>query len=211
MNNGHPTVEIAKKLKIPIIADIELMQIIGLDNFSIGITGTNGKSTTTKFISDSLSFKRFREAKACGNIGIPFSELNIKKKTLLVTECSSFQLSKIYDLRFDISILLNISSDHLDWHFSYNEYIKSKMRIFKNQTSKDHAIICVDDQICENISANFEKNFKSNLIIVSSEKKVKHGIFLSENKNFIIIQNTIINKKIKINKKNIDTHNQVKS
>ena len=169
--NPHNAIVIAKSLGIPIISDIELIHLLGLKNYLIGITGTNGKSSTTKFITDSLRYKKFLDSQACGNIGIPFTELEIKDDSVLVIECSSFQLSKIINLRFRISILLNISSDHIDWHKTFKNYINSKEKIFKNQTSSDHAIICIDDKICNNIARQFKKKYKSNLIKISVKKK----------------------------------------
>ncbi len=199
--NPHNVIVIAKSLKIPIISDIELIHLLGLKNFLIGITGTNGKSSTTKFITDSLRHKKFLDSQACGNIGIPFTELEIKHDSVLVIECSSFQLSKIINLQFGIAILLNISSDHLDWHRTIENYIKSKEKIFKNQTLSDYAIICIDDEFCNNIASQFKKKYKSNLIKISVKKKITDGIFLKESKGYIKIVNSISSDNITINKK----------
>lgn len=204
LTNPHNAIVIAKSLKIPIISDIELIHLLGLKNYLIGITGTNGKSSTTKFITDSLRHKKFLDSQACGNIGVPFTELDIKDDSFLVIECSSFQLSKIINLRFGIAILLNISSDHLDWHKTFENYINSKEKIFKNQTSSDHAIICIDDEICHNIASQFKKKYKSNLIKISIKKKITDGIFLRESKDYVIIVNYLSSDNIKINKKFIN-------
>ena len=204
LTNPHNAIVIAKSLGIPIISDIELIHLLGLKNYLIGITGTNGKSSTTKFITNSLRHKKFLDSQACGNIGIPFTELEINDDSVLVIECSSFQLSKIINLRFDISILLNISSDHIDWHKTFKNYISSKEKIFKNQTSSDHAIICIDDKICNNVAQQFKKKYKSNLIKISIKKKITDGIFLKESKDCITIINSISSDNIKINKKSIN-------
>ena len=204
LTNPHNAIVIAKSLGIPIISDIELIHLLGLKNYLIGITGTNGKSSTTKFITNSLRHKKFLDSQACGNIGIPFTELEINDDSVLVIECSSFQLSKIINLRFDISILLNISSDHIDWHKTLKNYISSKEKIFKNQTSSDHAIICIDDKICNNVARQFKKKYKSNLIKISIKKKITDGIFLKESKDCITIINSISSDNIKINKKSIN-------
>ena len=204
LTNPHNAIVIAKSLKIPIISDIELIHLLGLKNYVIGITGTNGKSSTTRFITDSLRHKKFLDSQACGNIGVPFTELEIKDDSVLVIECSSFQLSKIINLRFGISILLNISSDHLDWHKTFENYINSKEKIFKNQTSSDHAIICIDDEICNNIASKFKKKYKSNLIKISVKKKITEGIFLRQSKDYIMIINSISSDNIKISKKLIN-------
>ena len=202
--NPHNAIVIAKSLKIPIISDIELIHLLGLKNYLIGITGTNGKSSTTEFITNSLRHKKFLDSQACGNIGIPFTELEINDDSVLVIECSSFQLSKIINLRFGISILLNISSDHIDWHKTFKNYISSKEKIFKNQTSSDHAIICIDDKICNNVARQFKKKYKSNLIKISIKKEITDGIFLKESKDCITIINSISSDNIKINKKSIN-------
>ena len=77
----------------------------------------------------------------------------------LAIEISSFQLDKIKKLKFQISILLNLSKDHIDWHGSWKEYVKSKLRIFKNQDKKCYAIICIDDKNCQQITETFNENF----------------------------------------------------
>ena len=181
-----------------------MIHLLGLKNYLIGITGTNGKSSTTKFVTDSLRHRKFLDSLACGNIGIPFTELEIKDESVLVIECSSFQLSKVIDLRFDISVLLNISSDHIDWHKTFKNYINSKEKIFQNQTSSDHAIICIDDKFCNNLALQFKKKYKSNLIKISVKKKIIDGIFLKESKNYITITNSISSENIKINKKSVN-------
>ena len=204
LTNPHNAIVIAKSLGIPIISDIELIHLLGLKNYLIGITGTNGKSSTTEFITNSLRHKKFLDSQACGNIGIPFTELEINDDSVLVIECSSFQLSKIINLRFDISVLLNISSDHIDWHKTFKNYISSKEKIFKNQTSSDYAIICIDDKICSNVARQFKKKYKSNLIKISIKKKITDGIFLKESKDCITIINSISSDNIKINKESIN-------
>ena len=146
----------AKNSKVKIISDLELIEIFKAKNLKIGVTGTNGKSTTTKFIQSSLLLKKKRII-ACGNIGLPIGDV-IKKSSssdIFVIEASSFQLDKIFSLKFDISILLNISKDHLDWHGSLKNYINSKLNIFKNQDKSCFSIICIDDSNCKKIAQNF--------------------------------------------------------
>ncbi len=201
LKNPHYAIKIAKSLNIPIISDIEVIHLLGLKNYLIGVTGTNGKSSTTKFITNSLRHKNFLNSQACGNIGIPFTELEIKENSVLVIECSSYQLSKINNLRFSLAILLNISSDHIDWHKSLSNYIDSKEKVFKNQTSSDHAIICIDDKICNKIANEFKTKYKSKLIKISVKKKLSDGVFLRESKNYLTINNSISQEHIKIDKK----------
>ena len=133
LKKPHIAIKLAKGLNIPIISDLEIINLLALKNFIIGITGTNGKSSTTSFIVNSLRYKNFIDAKACGNIGIPFTDLKINKDSVLVYECSSYQLAKVEKLRFNIAVLLNLSPDHIEWHLNLKNYIRSKKNIFKNQ------------------------------------------------------------------------------
>tara|TARA_B100000287_G_scaffold118652_1_gene110585 strand:- start:2703 stop:4097 length:1395 start_codon:yes stop_codon:yes gene_type:complete len=200
--NKHPAVEKAKKMNIKIISDLEILNIYKLPNYKIGITGTNGKSTTTKFIEKSLLSQKIRVI-ACGNIGLPVTEIipKLKKNNVLAIEASSFQLDKIDTLKFDISILLNLNNDHIDWHKSFDKYKKAKLRIFENQNKNDYAVICIDDKETKRISENFEKKFNSSLIKISTEKRVDDGIFLEDSKNGIKIYNNLNSEKIFIKKR----------
>ena len=161
------------------------------------MTGTNGKSTTTKFIQLSLLSKTQRIV-ACGNIGLPIGDV-IKKTNdndILVVEASSFQLDKVDSLKFDISILLNISKDHIDWHGSFKNYKDSKIKIFNNQDKNCFSIICIDDSSCKKIALNFNKKFSSKLIKISTKQKLKDGIYLEYQKEGILIVNKLNNEKI---------------
>ena len=174
--------------------------IFDMKNLKIGVTGTNGKSTTTKFIQSSLLSTKQRII-ACGNIGLPVADV-IKKSNyndIFVVEASSFQLDKIYSLKFDISILLNISKDHLDWHGSLNNYKKSKLNIFRNQDKNCFSIICIDDGHCKKVAQNFDKNFASKLIKISTKQKIKDGIYLEYQTEGVLIVNKINNEEIFFN------------
>ena len=192
----HKAVQIAKSLRIRIITDLEFLKIFNFKNYLIGVTGTNGKSTTTHFINKVISHDNRFDAKACGNIGIPFTSLNINKKTILIVEASSFQLAKIDKLKFNHAFLLNISKDHIEWHGTMENYIKAKLRIFKNQDSNCYAVVCVDDVYTNKIAANFKKMFNSNLICISCNKFKNVDIFLKTTKSEIKIFNNISNQKI---------------
>ena len=192
-----PIIQNAKQNKVKIISDLELIEIFKEKNLKIGVTGTNGKSTTTKFIQLSLLSKT-QKITACGNIGLPIGNV-IKKSNssdIFVVEASSFQLDKIDSLKFDITILLNISKDHLDWHGSFNKYKESKINIFRNQDKNCFSIICIDDSNCKNIALNFNKKFTSKLIKISTKKKIKDGIYLEFQKEGILIVNRLSDEKI---------------
>ena len=199
-----PIIEKAKNNKVKIISDLELIEIFNKKNLKIGVTGTNGKSTTTKFIQSSLLSKE-KKIIACGNIGLPIGDV-IKKSNssdIFIIEASSFQLDKIYSLKFDISILLNISKDHLDWHGSLYKYTKSKLNIFRNQDKNCFSIICVDDDNCKKIAQTFNKKFSSKLVKISTKQKIKNGVFLEHQKEGFVIVNKLSNEKIFFNYNNL--------
>lgn len=108
----------------------------------IGITGTNGKTTTTEMLAQMLNTCGQRTI-ACGNIGKPLSEIALEKRALdvLTVEVSSFQLETITTFRPSIAIWLNFAPDHLDRYRSVAEYRAAKLRIFENQTADDVAVV----------------------------------------------------------------------
>ena len=185
-------------MNIKIVTDLEFLKILNIKNKLIGVTGTNGKSTTTFFISQILSYKNFLDSRYCGNIGTPFSDLKINKKTLLVVEASSFQLAKINKLNFDYAFLLNVSKDHIEWHGTFKKYIDSKLNIFKNQTKNNFAVICIDDIHCKRVACNFKKNFKSKLILISCKYSENVDVYLKTENNKIKIFNNISKEEIEI-------------
>ena len=144
ISNDHKTVSLAKKYQCEIISDIELIKFISNEVFLIGITGTNGKSTTTKLVEHVLKENK-KNSFSAGNIGIPISKLKLKQHilTYLIVEASSFQLERIIELKFNISVLLNISNDHIDRHKNISNYIAAKSNIFKNQSGNDFSIISI--------------------------------------------------------------------
>ncbi len=187
----HQAILLAKKLNIKITTDIELLMLFASKNFLIGVTGTNGKSTTTHFINQTLSYNNLFNSKACGNIGVPFTDLKINENDVLVVEASSYQLSKINDLCFNIAILLNLSVDHIEWHGSMKKYSNSKLRIFENQSNNCFAIISIDDINCKKIASDFSKNFNSKLIRISCRKNKYADITLNKNNKDIRITNKL--------------------
>ncbi len=109
----------------------------------IGVTGTNGKSTVTALIAHLL------DCPALGNIGIPLITSVLNPPPILVVELSSYQLATCTTFCPDISIILNISPDHLDWHKSMDHYAKSKLKICQNQTSQHTCILPEKDPILD--------------------------------------------------------------
>ena len=123
-----------------IITDLDLFYLTNSKFKSIVITGSNGKSTTCKIIYHLLKKNNFKVGMG-GNIGTPILNLKVKKNIFLVIEASSFQLSHSKFIHPNYAILLNITNDHLDWHGSMNEYVKSKFKIFNLKKKKNFALI----------------------------------------------------------------------
>lgn len=125
-----------------VISDIEFVYSFIKDSIIIAVTGTNGKSTTTSLLGEIL-LKDGKDVFYGGNLapGKPAIEAVWLKRKFNIFEVSSFQLARIKDFKPHIGVLLNISYDHLDWHRSFEEYQRVKMRIFENQTEKDYCVI----------------------------------------------------------------------
>lgn len=144
-----PETEIVRKLKdagAEIISELELAYRYAKGKF-IAITGTNGKTTTTTLAGEIFKNAGF-DVRICGNIGRPVSESleNSNEDTYFVTEVSSFQLEAISKFKPFISIILNITEDHLDRHKTMENYIAAKCRVFENQDERDSLIYNADDE-----------------------------------------------------------------
>jgi len=137
--------------QIPVISEIELAYRFKGDSKIIGITGSNGKSTTTSLIYHICKTAGI-DCALVGNIGYSFAkQIAEAPKGLYVAEISSFQLDDIKDFRADISVLLNITEDHLDrYDYKFENYINSKFRIIQNATAKDYFIYNADDEVVTN-------------------------------------------------------------
>ncbi len=144
----------AIKNNLNVISEIELAYQM-FPRKIIAVTGTNGKTTTTTIIGEILK-SNFKNVIIAGNIGYPLIEACAKttKDTIVVAEVSSYQLEGIKNFKPFISICLNIGEDHLDWHGSFENYIRAKGKIFKNQRENDFAILNFDDKNVRLISEN---------------------------------------------------------
>ncbi len=183
----HFNHEILLKFKdIEVINDIELAYIFLQENKIktkiIAITGTNGKTSTSLFIKHLLSSVPFK-CKVAGNIGIsPLKVLNeYKELDFLILELSSFQLKNIKDFKANISIILNITPDHLNLHGSFEDYVESKKNIYKNSSKNDFLLVkpkvyekflknesIVPKVITNNVNENIkEKIDKKNIVSIN--------------------------------------------
>ena len=131
-----PLVAAARERGVPVWSEIELASRL-LPNPILGVTGTNGKTTTAEWLGFMLG------APVAGNVGRALSELDgkVEPEQLVVVELSSFQLEDIDRFRPRIAVLLNLEPDHLDRHGSFQAYRDAKLRIFENQTEADAAVV----------------------------------------------------------------------
>ena len=131
-----PLVAAARERGIPVWSEIELASRL-LPNPILGVTGTNGKTTTAEWLGFILG------APVAGNVGRALSELDgeVDPDQLVVVELSSFQLEDVHEFRPRIAVLLNLEPDHLDRHGSFDAYQAAKLRIFENQAEDDTAVV----------------------------------------------------------------------
>ena len=131
-----PLVAAARQRGIPVWSEIELASRL-LPNPILGVTGTNGKTTTTELLGAMLG------ARTAGNVGTALSELvgDVPADTWIVCELSSFQLEDVERFRPRIAVLLNLEPDHLDRHGDFESYRVAKLRIFESQTDDDVAVV----------------------------------------------------------------------
>ena len=185
------TAAIIKQLihkQIQIISEIEFASKF-TDATIIGVTGSNGKTTTTTIIYEILKSEN-TDVDIAGNIGVSFaSKVAASNTKNYVLELSSFQLDGIINFNPHIAIMTNLSPDHLDrYNNSFENYIKSKFNIIKNQSEKDYFIYDLEDvKIVEFIKNNIHK-IKSNLLPFSTTKTIDSVTYL-EDKNIISIIN----------------------
>lgn len=171
----NPLVELALQKGIPVLTEVELAYQISEADF-IGITGSNGKTTTTTLIDEILEAGG-KSPLIAGNIGQVSVEVAQKatSSNIMVTELSSFQLMGIESFRPKISVLLNIFEAHLDYHGTVEDYAKAKAAIMKNQTNEDFAVINADDAVI----MDMVQHSKATIIPFSVTKKVD-GAYLKD-------------------------------
>lgn len=191
--NRHKMLDISTKTQAELVCDVEIFYNFNCANNNfIGITGTNGKSTTTSLIG--FIFEKLNiPSQIGGNIGIPCFDMpqNVKDFSYIL-EVSSFQLDLIKKTKFSIACLTNITPDHIDRHGSLENYIAAKKRIFNNQNNQDFAIIGIDNEISSQIYNEFlSQNFKAQLIAISTRSfdKNRQGVYIVNNFVYINLFN----------------------
>lgn len=169
----------ALELNIPIITEVEVATSVMKAHF-IGITGTNGKTTTTSIIHEMLSANRAEgSAYAIGNIGVPASQvaLDLEEADDVVMELSSFQLMGTPTIKPEIALITNVTSAHLDYHGSQAEYEEAKMNLLKNQTADDVVIYNDDDAHLKDL---VHKHSRATLLPFSRTNYLADGISVKD-------------------------------
>src|SRR5947208_1925172 len=171
-----PLLQAARAKGVAIWSEVELADRF-LKGRLIGITGSNGKTTTTSLIEHILKGAGFSTILA-GNIGTPLISRveQTSDDTITVAELSSFQLELIETFRPNISVFLNLTPDHLDRHHTLEEYGRAKARIFENQTEADSAVLNADDP-----GATPYAPAKPQVFWFSRKQRVAEGAFVKEN------------------------------
>lgn len=182
-----PSAEIlikAKSLGIKILSEVEAASYFCAVPI-IAITGTNGKTTTTELIGAILKTAG-KNTLVCGNVGLAFSEVieSINENSIVVLEVSSFQLENINSFKPEVAMILNVTSDHIDWHGSMENYINSKYKINKNQNENDLMIINYSDEILKNNIDNFKGQISAFCDVDFTDRKIKYKSYLKDGKIF---------------------------
>ncbi len=178
--HSHPMIDRARDADCQIVCDLELLTRVETDARYIGITGTNGKSTTTALIGHILSETGIANAVG-GNIGAPGLDLPAMGASgVYVLELSSYQLELLPTAIFDIAILLNITPDHLDRHGGMDGYVAAKQRIFDGQRSGQTAIVGIDDAPSRGMFEGLRDGSDATLIPLSTHEACPGGIYVSE-------------------------------
>ena len=140
-----------KKNRIKIITELDIFYLSYPNIKKVTVTGTNGKSTTSKLLYDILK-DHGKDVRLTGNIGNPtLLEKNLNNNTLFIIEASSYQLEYSKFFKSEYSIILNLSPDHLERHGSFKNYIKAKFKLIQNQSKNDYAFIEKKNYLINNL------------------------------------------------------------
>jgi UDP-N-acetylmuramoylalanine--D-glutamate ligase len=183
---GAEPIRQAGLLGLPVASEVELAYALkapGVD--LVAVTGTNGKTTTTSLLQYIFA-QAGKKSIAGGNIGVPLTTLiDGMEEGVVTVEVSSFQLETTINFRPHLCGLLNITPDHLDWHKSFDNYVKAKTRIFANQTSDDFAVLNYEDQAIREIAPMC----KARVVFFSTDRVLPDGAFVEDNHIKVILGN----------------------
>lgn len=175
------TAQKAKALGVEVIGEVEQASRLYKGKW-VGVTGTNGKTTTTTLLGEMLATLPVKTAVG-GNIGFALSKEteNLDANSYIAAELSSFQLEGIKSLRVNIALILNITPDHIERHGNMTNYIAAKANIFKYQTKDDVLVLNADDPIVK----GFATGAKAKVCFISCKEILPSGVYI-ENGNFVI-------------------------
>ena len=173
----HPAASRARDAGVDIISDVEVLVRAQRNAGYVGVTGTNGKSTTTALIGHILEANGMR-VQIGGNLGMPALELEaIERPGFYILEMSSYQLELTQSAEFDVAVLGNISADHLDRHGGLDGYTAAKKMIFQSQRAGAIAVIGVDDERCANIFHDLKTAGHLKVIPISGQQDIAGGVY----------------------------------
>lgn len=170
-----PFVNKVRDMGVTIWGEIELAYRLGKGRV-IGITGTNGKTTTTALTGEIMK-NYFESTFVVGNIGIPYTNIaaETKDESVIVAEISSFQLESIEDFHPVITAVLNITPDHLNRHYTMENYTNVKMSITKNQNPDEICVLNYEDEILRREASKV----KNKVVFFSSKTSLDNGVCLN--------------------------------
>ncbi|MCU6709470.1 UDP-N-acetylmuramoyl-L-alanine--D-glutamate ligase [Paenibacillus sp. J5C_2022] len=167
-----PPVQAALAQGVEVVTEVEVASLLSKAPI-IGITGSNGKTTTTTMIGELLEAVGFHPVVA-GNIGTPLCEavMDTPEDHWIVAELSSFQLKGTAEFRPRVALLLNVSETHLDYHGDMADYVASKRKLFANQRDGDTAVLNWDDPVCRSIG----DGLTSRILPFSLYERLENGV-----------------------------------
>ena len=192
-----------KNLK-KVVTDLDIFYSHYSKNKNITITGTNGKSTTAKILFDVLKNQK-KDVRLTGNIGNPIlNEKKVTSKTIFVIEASSYQIEYSKNFKANYAVILNITPDHLERHGTFSSYVKTKLKLIRNQTSKDYSFLNVNNILLKK-KIN-KKKLNSKIINVNIKPrnqnllKIKNTYFLTEGNKENLLHVFAVAKKLGVKK-----------
>lgn len=173
----------AREAGVRIIGELELGYLLAKGHF-YGITGTNGKTTTTALTGEIFKAAS-KHTHVVGNIGLPVVEMapQSDENTCFITEISSFQLESIQSFKCDIAAVLNLTPDHLNRHKTMENYIDAKCRIFENHDDSGLIVLNYDNELTRRLA---ERPHSGQVVFFSRTEQPENGVFVKNNE--IVVQ-----------------------
>ncbi len=165
-----------------VIGEIELAYQFAKGKI-VGITGTNGKTTTTTLVGEIMK-SHYDEVFVVGNIGIPFTDTadQTSENSVTVIELSSFQLETIDSFHADVSAILNLTPDHLNRHLTMERYAECKFKITNGQTKEEICVLNAENEY----TRKFAESCPATTVMFSSERKLKNGLYLKDKEIMLV-------------------------